>query len=78
MPSAERRSPLSICGQEIRRRDPVEQRTIALQQFMHAAVVFRPQVDAEVGTELARMDDDLIPNWLPFGIVAFNAISMSS
>jgi hypothetical protein len=48
-------------AQEIRHRDPVEQRTIALQELMHAALVFRPQVDAEVGTELARVDDDLIP-----------------
>ena len=60
-----------IGGQKVRHGDPVEQRTIPLQQLMHAAIIFRLQVDADVGAELARMNDHLISDRLPLGIVGF-------
>ena len=55
--------------QEIRHRDPVHHGAVVLQQLPHPAIVFRLQVHAEVGAELAPVQHDAVPNRRPHGVV---------
>ena len=45
----------------MRHGDPVQHGAVALQQLVHASVFLGPEIDAEMGAELAAVHDDMLP-----------------